>query len=212
MTLEGEWIGRKLATMLSAQALQSGWIWYPAEVPRVSRKRADARLRQLVDRHLDFVARVLRNLGTPDGDVDDAVQKTFLVLSDRLDGVRPGAEKAFLFQTAANVAAHVRRTLARRREVAEDRAPERSEEVPSPEVLADRSRARVLLDQVLEALDDDARAVFVLYELEEMTMAEIATALELAPGTVASRLRRARSQFKDGIRRLQTRTAEMEAS
>ena len=178
----------------------------------MSRKRADARLRDLVDRHLDFVARVLRNLGTPDGDVDDALQKTFLVLSDRLERVRPGAEKAFLFQTAANVAAHVRRTLARRREVAEDRAPERSEEVPSPEVLADRERARALLDQVLETLDVDARAVFVLYEIEEMTMAEIATALELPPGTVASRLRRARGQFKDAIRRLQARTAEMEAS
>ena len=192
--------------------LQSGWIWHPAENPTVSRKRAEARLRELVDRHLDFVARVLRNLGTPDGDVDDAVQKTFLVLSDRLERVRPGAEKAFLFQTAANVAAHVRRTLARRREVAEDRAPERSEEVPSPEALADRSRVRALLDQVLESLDEDARAVFVLYEIEEMTMAEIATALELAPGTVASRLRRARGQFKDAIRRLQARTAEMEAS
>jgi RNA polymerase sigma-70 factor (ECF subfamily) len=198
--------------MIGAQVLQSGWIWRPAENPTVSRKRADARLRDLVDRHLDFVARVLRNLGTPDGDVDDALQKTFLVLSDRLERVRPGAEKAFLFQTAANVAAHVRRTLARRREVAEDRAPERSEEVPSPEVLADRERARALLDQVLETLDVDARAVFVLYEIEEMTMAEIATALELPPGTVASRLRRARGQFKDAIRRLQARTAEMEAS
>jgi len=198
--------------MIAAEVLQSGWIWFPAQSPKVGRKRTDARLRELVDRHLDFVARVLRNLGTPDGDVDDAVQKTFLVLSDRLDRVRAGAEKAFLFQTAANVAAHVRRTLARRREVAEDRAPDRSEEVASPEVLADRSRARALLDEVLEMLDEDARTVFVLYEIEEMTMAEIATALELAPGTVASRLRRARTQFKEAINRLQARTAKMEAS
>jgi RNA polymerase sigma-70 factor (ECF subfamily) len=203
---------QKARKTMDAQVLQSGWIWYPANDPTVTRKRANARLRQVVDHHLDFVARVLRNLGTPDGDVDDAVQKTFMVLSDRLDRVRPGAEKAFLFQTAANVAAHVRRTLARRREVAEDRAPERPEEVPSPEALADRSRARTLLDQVLAALDDDARAVFVLYEIEEMTMAEIATALDLAPGTVASRLRRARGQFKDAVRRLQTQGREMEAS
>ena len=198
--------------MVTAEVLQSGWIWIPANYPTVSGKRSEARLHQLVERHLDFVARVLRNLGTPDGDVDDAVQKTFVVLSDRLDGVRHGAERAFLFQTAAHIAAHVRRTLARRREVAEERAPDRPDEFPSPEALADRSRARALLDQVLDTLDQDARAVFVLYEIEEMTMAEIATALKLPPGTVASRLRRARSQFKDAVKRLQARAREMEAS
>jgi RNA polymerase sigma-70 factor (ECF subfamily) len=42
----------------------------------------------------------------------------------------------------------------------------------------------------------ELRAVFVLYELEDFTMAEIARTLELPPGTVASRLRRARETFE----------------
>jgi len=43
---------------------------------------------------------------------------------------------------------------------------------------------------------------FVLFELEEMTMASIAEVLGLAPGTVASRLRRARATFESAAGRL----------
>src|SRR4030095_12684636 len=58
----------------------------------------DARLRGLVDRYVDFVARVLRNAGTPDAEIDDEVQRTFITAARRLDDLRPGAEKGFLFQ------------------------------------------------------------------------------------------------------------------
>ena len=46
--------------------------------------------------------------------------------------------------------------------------------------------------QVLEQLSLELRAVFVLYELEDFTMAEIARTLDVPTGTVASRLRRGR--------------------
>jgi RNA polymerase sigma-70 factor (ECF subfamily) len=51
-------------------------------------------------------------------------------------------------------------------------------------------------------------AVFVLFELEGLTMAEIAPLLSLAPGTVASRLRRAREDFRDRARRVRDATAQ----
>jgi RNA polymerase sigma-70 factor, ECF subfamily len=50
--------------------------------------------------------------------------------------------------------------------------------------------------------------VFVLFELEEMTGLEIAHVLKLAPGTVASRLRRAREAFHDGVKRLGLRPSK----
>jgi RNA polymerase sigma-70 factor (ECF subfamily) len=53
----------------------------------------------------------------------------------------------------------------------------------------------------------DLRAVFVLFELEEMPTAEIAEALELPTGTVASRLRRAREEFRRIAARVQAREA-----
>jgi len=156
----------------------------------------DGRLRSLVDGYVDFVARVLRNAGTPQADVDDDVQRTFIIAARRLDDVRPGSEKSFLLQTALNVAAHARRTLARRREVAAEQAPEGFDLRANPEQLADQKRVRQLLDQILSRMTDDLRTVFVLYEFEEMSMAEIADALGIPAGTVASRLRRARADFR----------------
>lgn len=68
-----------------------------------------ARLATLIEEHGRFLWRSLRRLGVPDRSLDDAVQQVFLVVALRLDEITPGAEKAFLFRSAVNVAAHVRR-------------------------------------------------------------------------------------------------------
>jgi RNA polymerase sigma-70 factor (ECF subfamily) len=52
-------------------------------------------------------------------------------------------------------------------------------------------------------MDTDLRTVFVLYEFEEMSMAEIASALRIPQGTVASRLRRARADVRERVRALE---------
>lgn len=156
----------------------------------------EARLRGMVDGYLDFVARVLRNAGTPDSEIDDEVQRTFIAVANRLDDVRPGAEKSFLLQVALRVAAHARRTAARRREVQSESAHEMVEWLATPEQLIDQKRARQMLDHVLDQMDSDLRTVFTLYEFEEMNMAEIAQVLGIPRGTVASRLRRARISFR----------------
>ncbi len=168
-----------------------------AEVLRKSPR--EIRLRQLVDNHVQLVARILRNAGTAEADIDDDVQRVFIALSNRLDDVRVGAEKAFLVQTAFNVAAHARRTAARRRETLTEHPPEVRSCEAGPEEMAQRGQVRRALDQILRAMDVDLRAVFVLFELEEMTTADIASVLEIPTGTVASRLRRARSEFRERV-------------
>jgi RNA polymerase sigma-70 factor (ECF subfamily) len=62
-----------------------------------------------------------------------------------------------------------------------------------------------MLDDVLDALDDDLRVVFVLAELEELTAPEIAGLIGVPLGTVASRLRRAREEFNKSVKRLRAR-------
>jgi RNA polymerase sigma-70 factor, ECF subfamily len=157
----------------------------------------EKRLRELVDAHHDFVWRSLRRLGVPDGDVDDATQKVYSTLARKLDSVRAGAERSYLFQTALRVAADCRRTLRRRREVGgHDEDDQRPDDAPSAEDLVDLQRARKHLDRILDAMSLELRAVFVLFELDEMTMAQIAELLDVPPGTVASRLRRARAEFR----------------
>lgn len=163
-------------------------------------------LRRWVDDYLDFVARTLRNAGTPPAEVDDAVQRTFIIAARRRDDVRVGAERSFLLHIALNVAAHVRRSAARRREVPESELPERVD-VATPEQLTSRKHERQLVNSALEQLSLELRTVFVLFELEERTMVEIAEVLQIPPGTVASRLRRAREQFRDRLRALSGRRA-----
>jgi RNA polymerase sigma-70 factor (ECF subfamily) len=170
------------------------------------------RLRQMVDDYIDFVARVLRNAGTPERDIDDEVQRTFIVATRRLADIRQGAEKAFLAQTALHLAAHARRTIARRREVFGHETVPEIDHVATPEALADRTRFRRLLDRILDQMETNLRTVFVLYEFEEMSMAEIADILTIPQGTVASRLRRARAEFRARVRNLEETLVNEEKS
>ena len=165
----------------------------------LGKSKREVRLRQLVDDYVRLVARVLRNAGTAEADIDDDVQRVFIAISNRLDDVRVGAEKAFLVQTALNMAAHSRRTAARRRETLTEHPPEIAHGMAGPEELAEREQVRRTLDRILETMDADLRSVFVLFELEEMTTAEIAAILDIPAGTVASRLRRARADFRERV-------------
>jgi RNA polymerase sigma-70 factor (ECF subfamily) len=157
------------------------------------------RLRAMVDEHLNSVAHTLRRAGVPSADLDDEIQRTFIIAAKRLDDVQLGAERSFLIQVAQNLAWHSRRKLARRREVMNGNPPERIEAIATPEFLADRKQMRLLFDDIIGSLHESLRAVFTLFELEEMSMKEVAETLGLPRGTVASRLRRARAQFRQHI-------------
>ena len=162
------------------------------------------RLTTLFRDHFDLVWRAVRRLGVVPEHIDDAVQEVFVVASRRLDAIETGKEKAFLFGVAVRVAADARRTRLRRRRTTEEQEQhaETSELVPSPAELLDHKRARTLLDDIIARLPDDVGAVFMLFELEGLTMAEIASCLDLPAGTVASRLRRAREAFGVAVARL----------
>jgi RNA polymerase sigma-70 factor (ECF subfamily) len=161
------------------------------------RSLADVRLRASVAAHLPAVWRVLRRNGVPGADADDATQRVFLVLSRKLAEVPAGRELPFLLRTAVLVASETRRSHRRRREVSDPSPEVHLSTSPGPERELLQREALSQLDAVLAELDESVRAVFVLYELEEMTMAAIAETLELPPGTVASRLRRARERFEE---------------
>ncbi len=161
------------------------------------------RLRAMVDEHFDFVFRTLRAFGVRHADAEDGAQAVFIIASRKLSLITTGSERAFLFATARGVASNARRSGMRNREdVSSDALPATVDQAPSPEEAAARSQARTHLVRILDGMDDDARAVFVLFELEGLTMAEIAKVVDVPPGTVASRLRRAREIFERGSREL----------
>jgi RNA polymerase sigma-70 factor, ECF subfamily len=160
------------------------------------------RLRELIERHYDFVWRSLRRFGVPAADAEDAAQEVFVSAARRVDDIEPGRERGFLYRTAVHHAAHAHRARARRREVVGEPLDERPDAAPDPEQLLEGARALAAFHRAIGEIEIDARAVFILYELEQHTMAEIAELLELPAGTVASRLRRARATFVESARRL----------
>jgi RNA polymerase sigma-70 factor, ECF subfamily len=165
----------------------------------------DERLEALVQTYFDLVWRSLRRFGVDDASVDDAAQQVFIVTARKLDGIEPAGERAYLLGVAVRVASEARRSRARRREVQDEDAGERVDPDPSPEELVDRKRARQLLDRVLSAMPMDLRAPFTMFEIEGMSVPEVAAALGVPLGTAASRLRRAREQFHVQVQRLGVR-------
>jgi RNA polymerase sigma-70 factor (ECF subfamily) len=160
---------------------------------------AAQRITTLLTQQHSLVWRSLRRFGVSESDADDASQQVFLVAYRRLNDIAPGSERSFLLQTALRVAADFRRSRKRRRE--EDGQDLRSfaDSAASPEDLVDRQRACAILDRVLAAMPMDLRTVFVLFEIEGLTMEEISSAIEIPSGTVASRLRRARAAFREAV-------------
>jgi RNA polymerase sigma-70 factor, ECF subfamily len=163
------------------------------------------RITRLVNDQMGFVERVLRNLGVPAGELDDAVQRTFILASKKLDDIREGSERGFLFQAAKHMASHVWRSRARFRnhQVLDEEIVSPEE---SPEALISQKRARELLDGILQAMPEDLRVVFTLYEFEDMSVPEIAEMLQIPTGTAASRLRRARTEFSAHVQRIEARS------
>lgn len=190
--------------MLTGQALA-----LPADVARGKlHASAELRLRAMVQAHMPNVWRFVRRLGLPEHDVDDAVQEVIFIAAKKLDAIQEGSERAFMMSTAYRVASDMRRARSRRVEVDVDDAIDLTDPKPGPDALTEQHRARQLLDDVLSEMPLELRAVFVLYELDGFTMAEIAESLEIAPGTAASRLRRARELFETRIARLERRLSD----
>jgi RNA polymerase sigma-70 factor (ECF subfamily) len=163
----------------------------PTEVDR-------ARLQRLFHDHHAAVWRALRRRGlTPEG-AEDATQETFLLAAERIDDIRAGSERAFLIATALRVAHSLGRKTVRW-ELDEDMDQRLSAGRDVGESRADMQ----LCDLVLSNVDADLVEVFVLYEIEGLTSPEIAELLGIPLGSVASRLRRAREQFRSAAARVE---------
>lgn len=178
-----------------------------AELPPIrTGAEREAFLADLLRRHYASVWRTLRRVGVPEDRADDAAQETFIVVSRKLDQIRPGCERNYLLNSAVRVAANYRRAGRARREVAdEELLDEQRDPSPGADHLLHRKQLRERLDEVLSAWPADVRTVFVLFEIEGLSVPEIAELTETKSGTVSSRLRRARELFLQAVKRLRAR-------
>jgi RNA polymerase sigma-70 factor (ECF subfamily) len=161
------------------------------------------------DRHAEFVWLSLQRLGVRDEDVEDLLQEVFLVVHQRLNSFDGSARMTtWLFGICMRVVAAYRRRAFRRREQLAAQVPERATDLDrNPEEAAIAQQGRHRLRAILDAMDLEKRAIFVMYELDELPCDAIAEMLGIPVGTVHSRLHAARKAFQLALARQEARDA-----
>ena len=155
------------------------------------------RLERMFDDHHDVLRRSVRKFGLSLDKADDAAAEAFLVAAERLDEIKMGSERSFLFGTALRVAQKLKRT--ERRWVLEADMDVRFGRSATPETLAAERRAVAIASDVVSTMDLEAQSAFVLFEFDGRTARQIAEEAGVPLGTVASRLRRARQALRQAL-------------
>lgn len=161
----------------------------------------------LYAQHFKAVWRFLARLGVRPAELEDLAHEVFLTAFRRADVFEAGRPMLpWLLGIAFRLARDLRERAASTREVL-DEAPgaEIAISGPTAETAVARRQAKQWLDEVLESMDLEKRAVFVLYEFDGVPVPEIARTMQIPVATAHSRLRLARQQFDAGVKRLRAR-------
>jgi RNA polymerase sigma-70 factor (ECF subfamily) len=159
-------------------------------------------LRRVVEHHTPAVFALLSRMlvgRSTQGGVDDLAQEAFIRVIEalpRFDPLRGGRLSSWILTIAARLAIDAMR---RPEMAAFDESLAGAAPGLSPEAAADRSRLRIAITRAIADLPPEFRAVFLLRELHELELAEIAALLEIELGTVKSRLHRARAGLKEAL-------------
>ncbi|MCC7039090.1 MAG: RNA polymerase sigma factor [Burkholderiales bacterium] len=168
-----------------------------------------AAFEQLMRRHNRLLFRTARSILKNDAEAEDAVQEAYLRAWRALGDFRTESRlSTWLVRIVANEAlGRLRRTGASvipleaamladdpETQAALTDAPDRA-----PEQAALRTQIRALLEARIDLLPEVYRTVFMLRAVEEMSVEEVALALDIPPATVRTRFFRARSLLREGL-------------
>jgi RNA polymerase sigma-70 factor, ECF subfamily len=155
---------------------------------------ASPEVAEIFAEHHGFVWRALSHLGVDRAELEDALQEVFVVVHRRLDDYREQQKvRAWLYAISVRVARDFRRKRSRRREQLTASPPDSVRDASQLESFANR-QALELAQRLLSALPEQQRAVFLLYEVEQLPMSEVAQALDCPLHTAYSRLKKARER------------------
>lgn len=149
--------------------------------------------------HSQTVARWVARLGGSGVDVEDLTQEVFLLVNRRLPEFRQESRlSTWLFSITAKIVANDRRRRQIRRwwtRFAPHAVEGARATTDTPLEELERRERRTQFYQALDALNERQRRVLVLFELEELSVAETAALTGLRPGNVRVLLHRARAAF-----------------
>lgn len=148
--------------------------------------------------HFRAVWRTLQRLGVHPGSVDDATQEVFVTAWRRWDDFEGrSSERTWLLGIAIRVASDTRR----KQRPTEEVSPELQTSGPGPETMAASKEVSRRVEQLLAKLEPERREVLLLVDLEGYSVPEVATATGVNLNTLYTRLRAARQQFEDLVKR-----------
>ncbi|HUU92534.1 MAG TPA: sigma-70 family RNA polymerase sigma factor [Phycisphaerae bacterium] len=163
---------------------------------------------EIVERHEDRLYNTIYRLVGSAEDARDLLQDTFVKAYEKLEAFRGGSSLyTWLFRIAVNTSLSHRR----RRKWVQMSAPAGDDDDPNPgNAVADTAVAdpadplmaaetETLVQEAINSLDDEHRTVVVLRDIQHCDYQQIAEILEVPPGTVKSRLHRARMMLKDRL-------------
>ncbi len=159
----------------------------------------------LVNRYDQRVFRVCMSVTKEHEAAEDCIQKSFILALDRLTQFRAEAQfSTWLTRIAFNVALTHRRKLAKRAflvsiESDGDLPVQLIDQREGPEVAYSRLELRKLLERVMNSLSPVLRAVLILRDVEELSIAETSRILSISEAAVKTRLLRARLKMRDRL-------------
>lgn len=180
----------------------------PTAAPRALEAAIVLDFKRVYEDHVAFMWRACRHLGVAPSAIEDVLQEVFLVVHRRLGEFEGRSSlKTWLFGILLHLVRNHRRSLRRKSpHLSSADATTAIEEIPNadtsgPVEAIEAAEAMRVLEGLLDELDDARREVFVLAELEQMSVPEIAEMLGENVNTVYGRLRTARQRFDMAVRR-----------
>jgi RNA polymerase sigma-70 factor (ECF subfamily) len=181
-----------------------------AELVRLARGNDGNAFRAIMQRNNRRLYRVARSVVHDDSEAEDVVQEAYVRAFGSLDQFRGDASLAtWLTRIALNEALG---RLRRQRPTVEleilDAEPSgKSQVIPFPLMPADidperaaaQRQIRNLIEGAIDDLPDIFRVVFMMREIEAMSIEETAAILDLEPATVKTRLHRARRLLRQAL-------------
>jgi len=168
-----------------------------------SETRADQSFRQLVETHQRSVYWLARDLTGNHHDAEDLSQEVFLKAYRGLSGFRGDARvDTWLRRIAVNTYLNRRRKKALRfmQLFGDADEPDASPSAePAPDVSADGSIVKAHIERAMQVLSDRERTAFILRHWHEMSVREVAAAMDVAEGTIKSLLFRAGKKLRSEL-------------
>ena len=181
-----------------------------AELARRIGARDERAFEAVMRAHNRMLFRIARSILKDDAEAEDAVQEGYLAAYRNIASFRGGAKLSTWLARIVINESYMRLRMRKREGVVvplESAARDAEEGImveatgERPEAAAMRAELRRLLERRIDALPEQFRTVFVLRDVEEMSVEETAECLDVPPATVRTRAFRARALLRETLSR-----------